>query len=68
MTNIKQEIIEPILNNPKAHMTLGSGMVAAGFTPEFVTSINPYIVFVGGILGIILTTMSIVKNYRDSRK
>lgn len=68
MTGIKQEILEPIISNPKAQMAVGSTMVAAGFTPSFVASLNPYIAFAGGILGIILTTVLIVKNIREIRK
>jgi hypothetical protein len=68
-------IVEPIITNPKVQMSIATGTTAAGIDMATIQYLQPVIAIVAATLGLILTTVLIVRNvflmideFRDRRR
>lgn len=55
-------IVEPIITNPKVQMSIATGTTAAGIDMATIQYLQPVIAIVAATLGLILTTVLIVRN------
>ena len=55
-------IVEPIITNPKVQMSIATGTTAAGIDMATIQYMQPMIAIVAATLGLILTTVLIVRN------
>jgi len=68
VSEAKQQILEAVINNPK------SAGAAVGFWGAFfadttvIQAANVYIAFIGGCLGLILTSLLIYKNFKQIKE
>lgn len=63
MADVKQEIVEMVLNNPNAQMIVASSTVSVPIINTVMDWAPNVITIVGGSLGIILTAMMITHKY-----
>ena len=67
MSAIKEQVLEPIISNPKAQMAIGTSLMALPVDVNMVQSLNVYVTFCGGILGCIVAMTIIYKNIKQIR-
>lgn len=60
--SVISSVVEPIIANPKVQMTIATGTTAAGIDIAFVQYLQPIIAIVAATLGLILTTVLIIRN------
>jgi len=68
-------IVEPIITNPKVQMTIATGTTATAIDMTTIQYIQPVIAIAAATMGLILTTVLIVRNvflmideFRDRRR
>jgi ethanolamine ammonia-lyase small subunit len=59
---VVSSIVEPIITNPKVQMSIATGTTAAGIDMATIQYLQPVIAIVAATLGLILTTVLIVRN------
>jgi hypothetical protein len=59
---IVSSVVEPIITNPKVQMSIATGTTAAGIDMATIQYIQPMIAIIAATLGLILTTVLIVRN------
>ena len=59
---VVSSIVEPIITNPKVQMSIATGTTAAGIDMAFIQYMQPIIAMVAATLGLILTTVLIIRN------
>ena len=67
MLEIKNQIIEPIINNPKVQMAVGTGLMALPVDVNLVKALNVYVTFFGGIVGLLIGLTVLYKNIKQIR-
>ena len=55
-------IVEPIITNPKVQMSIATGTTAAGIDMATIQYMQPMIAIIAATLGLILTTVLIIRN------
>lgn len=55
-------VVEPIITNPKVQMSIATGTTAVGIDMAFIQYMQPIIAIVAAILGLVLTTVLIIRN------
>jgi Ni,Fe-hydrogenase I cytochrome b subunit len=55
-------IVEPIITNPKVQMSIATGTTATGIDMATIQYMQPMIAIIAATLGLILTTVLIIRN------
>lgn len=68
MSDIKQQIIEPILTNPKTQALVASATVGVSAGSNTIESLQNIFGLIGMVLGCVLSAILIYKNLKELKK
>jgi hypothetical protein len=67
MSGMKEQIVEIAVSNPKSQMLVATGTWSIGAGSLTIPELQNIFGLVGVILGCVLTTILIIKNYREMK-